>query len=217
MEKAEASSAVNAWLDKIARRPRINLLDVRDDMVTPILSQKASLGMKKSPELSKELKEVRGSVQKEFEKSPRTAATEGICYLVYHEGRNNAIQPLYVGMAQTVGKSGLLSALFRSGGWLRFADGFGSGGHIGNLNDCFAGKSQGYENWREALFCNGPKPKLRRPVFVDIEAWTSASKSIWSEIGHIPLFLEEAIRIWLLQLAGYGDQLLNREGNRIHK
>jgi len=217
MTKEVAATSVYRWLESVGERPRINLLDVRDDMLTPILSQKAPLGMKRSPELSKELKEIRSSVQKEFEKSPRTAATEGICYLVYSEGRNNAIQPLYVGMAQTVGKSGLLSALFRSGGWLRFADGFGSGGHIGNLNDCFAGKSQGYENWREALFCNGLKPKLRRPVFVDVEVWTSKSKSIWSEIGHVPLFLEEAIRIWLLQLAGYGAQLLNREGNRIHK
>jgi len=169
--------------------------------------------MKRSPELSEKLKSTRASVQKEF-KQPGKLVTEGICYLVYREADVGEAEPLYVGIAQTIGKSGKLSALFAAGGWLRFSDGFGSCGHIGNLNDCFAGNSKGYQNWRKALFCSGPKPKLKTPVFVHVQIWSTDSKSIWPKLGHVPLFLEEGIRIWFLQLAGYGENLLNKDGNR---
>ena len=208
-----AGKLVRAWLQEVAARPQLNLLDVQDDQVTPRLSTRAKLGMKRSPELSEKLKSIRASVQKEFKKSGKLV-TQGICYLVYRETDDGEVDPLYVGSAQTIGKSGKLSALFAAGGWLRFADGFGSCGHIGNLNDCFAGSSKGYQNWRKALFCSGPKPKLKKPVFVDVQEWSTNSQSIWPKLGHVPLFLEEGIRIWLLQLAGYGETLLNRDGNR---
>jgi hypothetical protein len=211
--KISAQTAVTAWLKEVAKEPGLNLLDVQDDQVTPRLSTRAKLGMKRSPELSEKLKSIRASVQKEFKK-PDKFVTEGICYLVYREADVGEVEPLYVGIAQTIGKSGKLSALFEAGGWLRFADGFGSFGHIGNLNDCFAGNSKGYQNWRKALFCNGPKPKLKTPVFVDVQLWSTDSQSIWPKLGHVPLFLEEGIRIWFLQLAGYGKNLLNRDGNR---
>ena len=208
-----ASKAVNGWLRKDGAQPHLNFLDVQNDQVTPQLSTRTKLGMKRSPELSEKLKSIRASVQKEFKKSGKLV-TEGICYLVYREGDDGKVEPLYVGIAQTIGKSGKLSALFAAGGWLRFADGFGSCGHIGNLNDCFAGSSKAYQNWRKALFCSGPKPKLKKPVFVDVQEWSTNSQSIWPKLGHVPLFLEEGIRIWFLQLAGYGESLLNRDGNR---
>ena len=208
-----ARKSVHAWLREVAAKPRINMLDVQDDQVTPRLSTRAKLGMKRSPELSEKLKSIRASVQKEFKK-PGKLVTEGICYLVYRDADGDEVEPLYVGIAQTIGKSGKLSALFAAGGWLRFADGFGSFGHIGNLNDCFAGSSKGYQYWRKALFCNGPKPKLKKPVFVDVQEWSIDSQSIWQKLGHVPLFIEEGIRIWFLQLAGYGARLLNRDGNR---
>lgn len=213
MTREFAHKAVNKWLREVAAQPRINMFDVQDDQVTPRLSTRAKLGMKRSPELSEELKSIRASVQKEFKK-PGKLVTEGICYLVYRISERDEVEPLYVGIAQTIGKSGSLSALFAPGGWLRFADGFGSFGHIGNLNDCFAGNSKGYQNWRKALFCSGPKPKLKKPVFVDVQVWSTDSKSIWPKLDHVPLFLEEGIRIWFLQLAGYGENLLNRDGNR---
>ena len=208
-----ASKAVNGWLRKAGAQPHLNFLDVQNDQVTPQLSTRTKLGMKRSPELSEKLISIRASVQKEFKKSGKLV-TEGICYLVYREGDDGKVEPLYVGIAQTLGKSGKLSALFAAGGWLRFADGFGSCGHIGNLNDCFAGSSKAYQNWRKALFCSGPKPKLKKPVFVDVQEWSTNSQSIWPKLGHVPLFLEEGIRIWFLQLAGYGESLLNRDGNR---
>jgi hypothetical protein len=207
-----ACKSVRAWLYEVAQRPRISLLEVQDDQVTPRLSTLAKLGMKRSPELSEKLKSIRDSVQKEFKKS-RKLATEGICYLVYREADHGEVEPLYVGIAQTIGKSGILSVLF-AGGWLRFAEGIRSNGHIGNLNANFAGRPDIYANWRKALFCNGPKPKLKKPVFVDVQEWSTDSQSIWPKLGHVPLFLEEGIRIWFLQLAGYGARLLNRDGNR---
>jgi hypothetical protein len=213
MTQEIAHKAVYTWLREVASQPRLSLLDVQDDQVTPRLSTRAKLGMKRSPELSAKLKSIRASVQKEFKK-PGKLVTEGICYLVYRLSERDEVEPLYVGIAQTIGKSGSLSTLFAPGGWLRFADGFGSFGHIGNLNDCFAGNSKGYQNWRKALFSNGPKPKLKTPVFVDVQVWSTDSKSIWPKLDHVPLFLEEGIRIWFLQLAGYGQNLLNRDGNR---
>lgn len=208
-----ARKSVRAWLHEVAERPRINLLDVQDDQVTPRLSTRAKLGMKRSPELSEKLKSIRVSVQKEFKKSGKLV-TQGISYLVYRAADDGEVEPIYVGIAQTIGKSGKLSALFAAGGWLRFADGFGSCGHIGNLNDCFAGNSKGYQNWRKVLFCSGSKPKLKKPVFVDVQVWSADSESILPNLGHVPLFLEEGIRIWFLQLAGHGESLLNRDGNR---
>lgn len=213
LTKEVARKSVHAWLKKVAANPRINLIDVHDDQVTPRLSNRARLGMKRSPGLSGKLKSIRAAVQKEFKK-PGKLTTEGICYIVYRDADGGEVEPLYVGIAQTIGKSGKLSALFAAGGWLRFADGFGSFGHIGNMNDCFAGNSKGYQNWRAALFCKGLKPKLKKPVFVDVQVWSTNSESIWPKLGHVPLFLEEGIRIWFLQLAGYGENLLNRDGNR---
>ena len=213
MNREVARRAVGEWLRRVGSEPHVNLLDVQDDQVTPRLSIGVKCGMKRSPELSERLKSIRASVRKEF-KNPGKVVTEGICYLVYRLAAGVEVEPLYVGIAQTIGKSGSLSALFAAGGWLRFADGFGSFGHIGNLNDYFAGNSKGYQNWSKALFCNGPKPKLKKPVFVDVQVWSDDSESIWPKLGYVPLFLEEGIRIWFLQLAGYGENLLNRDGNR---
>jgi hypothetical protein len=213
MTQAIAAEAVKRWLQEVAAQPRLNLLEVEDDQVTPRLFNGAKPGMKRSPGLSEKLKSIRAAVQQEFKNSSKLA-TEGTCYLVYRIAESGGVEPLYVGIAQAIGKGGSLSALFAAGGWLRFADGFGSFGHIGNLNDCFAGNSKSYQNWCEALFCNGPKPKLKKPVFVDVQVWSTNSNSIWPNLGHVPLFLEEGIRIWFLQLAGYGKNLLNRDGNR---
>jgi hypothetical protein len=63
-----AQAAVSAWLKEVAKGPHTNLLDVQDDQVTPRLSTRAKLGMKRSPELSEKLKSIRASVQKEFKK-----------------------------------------------------------------------------------------------------------------------------------------------------
>jgi hypothetical protein len=55
---------------------------------------------------------------------------------------------------------------------------------------------------------------LRKPVFVRIEVWDSNSSSIINELGHTPLEVEEMMRIWLLNIGGKGDSLLNKDGNR---
>lgn len=212
MTEEIACESVHAWLRKVYVRPRINLLNVEDDQLTPRFSNRAGVVMQRSPELSQKLKSIRTAVQKEFKASGKLAI-DGICYLVYRETELREVEPLYVGISQTIGKSGSLSVLF-TGGWLRFGEGIESKGHIGNLNANFAGRPDVYANWRKALFCSGPKPKLKKPVFVDVQEWSTNSQSIWPKLGHVPLFLEEGIRIWLLQLAGYGERLLNRDGNR---
>ena len=58
---------------------------------------------------------------------------------------------------------------------------------------------------------------LRKPVFVRIEVWDSNSSSIINELGHTPLEVEEMLRIWLLNIGGKGNGLLNKDGNRFFK
>jgi len=55
---------------------------------------------------------------------------------------------------------------------------------------------------------------LRKPVFVRIEVWDSNSSSIINELGHTPLEVEEMLKIWLLNIGGKGNSLLNKDGNR---
>jgi len=55
---------------------------------------------------------------------------------------------------------------------------------------------------------------LRKPVFVRIEVWDSNSSSIINELGHTPLEVEEMLKIWLLNIGGKGNGLLNKDGNR---
>ncbi len=74
-----------------------------------------------------------------------------------------------------------------------------------------------YRDWVDTLFTDDSDLEweviLRKPVFVRIEVWDSNSSSIINELGHTPLEVEEMLRIWLLNIGGKGDSLLNKDGN----
>lgn len=206
-----ACHAVEQWLARVQEGPSLPLLETEEDNVTAKLDS-GDGRITRSQALTRRLREIRDGVQAEADKHS-APSTEGICYLIYRIDDQQCVEPVYVGIAQTAGKKNPLSALFRSG-WLRFADTFRSGGHIGKLNDSMFDSKSDYKHWCAALFkCDSP-PKLRRPVFVDVEAWTERSQSVLSQLGHTPLFVEESIRIWFLQLSGHAKTLLNKEGNR---
>jgi len=208
---ATACNAVKQWLKRVREAPKLPLIETEKDNVTAKLDS-GDGRIIRSQTLTKHLQEIRDGVLAEAQEN-LTLSTEGIIYLIYRFDHQQCVEPLYVGIAQTAGKKKPLSALFSSG-WLRFADTFRSGGHIGKLNDCmFDGKSD-YKHWCDALFKSTSPPKLHSPVFVDVQARTEKSQSVSLRLGNTPLFVEDTIRIWFLHLSGHAKTLLNREGNR---
>ncbi len=206
-----ACCAVEQWLKSVGRGKPVPLLETKGDGVTAKLNR-ADQRLVRSELLTERLRRIRAEARTQFNRK-QGVLPEGICYLIYRCDDEGRIEPLYVGIAQTLGRSGGLSTLFRSG-WLRFADSLSSEGHVGKINDCLVNGKISYAHWCNSLFsCTNP-PTLRRPVFVDVEVWSEKSESIFSQFGYTPLHVEEAIRIWFLRLAGRSDSLLNKEGNR---
>ncbi len=171
--------------------------------------------VRQSRALKARLIDIKKDAQTEF---MRESGAEGVLYLIYRRTASH-VEPLYLGIAECVGKSGKLSALFGTAGWVRFADHPKSNGHIGNFNGALAGSSKSYVHWKECLLDPqlGSPPRLRSPVFVQLELWRAASTSIVPALGHTPLTLEEMLRLHLLKVGGFGESLLNRNGNRRRK
>ena len=176
----------------------------------------------RSEELTGRIKAVRDEVASEYHRSEEEGLpkcpVEGVIYFIYQRDQLNLedITPIYVGIARTVGKKGGLSALFKNG-WMRFADTVNSNGHIGKVNECLRGTEHAYQNWVNALFASNSSFEegiaLRKPTFVRIEQWSDHSQSIVPELGATPLVVEEMLRVWVLNLAGRADQLVNKDGN----
>ena len=208
------------------------LLKTKPDGRTVIIQNHPTHGkmLARSDELSRKIIKVSELIKETFNQAvedglPR-CPLEGIVYTIYQREPGadpndpNAITPIYVGIARSIGKSGKVSSLFNSG-WGRFADTPNSNGHIGNINEQLQGREDSknnYRDWVDTLFTEDSDLEweviLRKPVFVRIEVWNSNSCSIINELGHTPLEVEEMLRIWLLNNGGKGNGLLNKDGNR---
>ena len=142
---------------------------------------------------------------------------EGVVYLIFWRNVGQ-IEPLYIGKAAVCGKkAGELSALFRKSGFVRFDHRTRSNGHIGSLNEARLavenGKAHGYAKWIRKLFEDIRIPKLKRPVFINMEIWERESFSCVSELEHVSVETEEALRIEIIRQSGRGTSLLNKIGN----
>jgi len=231
MNKENAQSKVKSWLSQtgVDDPP---LLKTKPDGKTAVIQNHPTHGkmVARSDELSRKILEVSELIKKAFnqaiEQGLPKCPIEGIVYTIYQRepdtGPNDpdAITPIYVGIARSTGKSGKVSSLFNSG-WGRFADTPNSNGHIGNINEQLQGREDSksnYRDWVDTLFTDDSDLEweviLRKPVFVRIEVWDSNSSSIINELGHTPLEVEEMLRIWLLNIGGKGNGLLNKDGNR---
>lgn len=217
MTKQKAQDFKRAWFDAIATQNDIPLFFTEANGVTPMLSEEGLL--QRSVAFTEALTTLRNSVIAAYsQKKPQPP--EGICYLVYRRIEEGVVDPLYVGMAECVGKKGTISALFKRHGWMRFDHKLGSKGHIGNLNEAINHSKHSYSHWIEAMFEEGYKAAnlaLKAPVYVHIDIWNSESQSVIKELGHTPLFVEEKLRLWILAASGYENQLLNRDGNRVFR
>lgn len=204
MDKNTTDELFDNWLNR--SQDKIPLLRTEEDNLTPILRDGL---LQRSDALTKKLSAIKQQASSDY---GQPACTEGICYLIYRN-ENKKCDPLYVGISETIGKKGKLSALFKYG-WVRFGEGIESNGHIGNMNEALQGSNRRYDTWISNFFATTKPLKLRTPIFVRIEIWKSDSVSIFKELGHTPLKLEEMLRLHVLQLAGYTTALLNRDGNR---
>lgn len=142
---------------------------------------------------------------------------QGVIYLVFRKTEKGEIDPLYVGITEAYGNDGAsLNSVVKNGS-MRFADYYGSGGHIGNINDALFGKESSESHWVGALFSTQstlsgetPKAVLKQPVFVHFDIWDINGKSMEPSHTLPSLRKEETTRIRILRAAGYRKQLLNR-------
>ena len=231
MNKKNAQSKVKSWLSQtgVDDPP---LLKTKADGRTVVIQNHTGHGkmVTRSDELSQKINEVSELIKKAFnqaiEQGLPKCPIEGIVYTIYQREPGtgptdpDSITPIYVGIARSTGKSGKVSSLFNSG-WGRFADTPNSNGHIGNINEQLQNREDSknnYRDWVDTLFTDDSDLEweviLRKPVFVRIEVWDSNSSSIINELGHTPLEVEEMLKIWLVNIGGKGDSLLNKDGNR---
>jgi hypothetical protein len=203
---------MDSWFDRLKAEDDIPLLRVKGDGMTVILDDNSI--MTRSDRFSNLIEIIKKRGQSDF---GNAKCPEGVVYLIYRRNIGQ-IEPLYVGKAAVCGKKvGELSALFGKSGFIRFDHRTGSNGHIGNLNEARLavanGKPHGYVTWVSRLFEYVRIPKLKRPVFINMEIWERESVSCVSELEHVSVETEEALRIEIIRQSGRSTSLLNKIGN----
>ena len=141
----------------------------------------------------------------------------GLIYIMYCLDDTGAFDPVYVGIAEKLGRSGKLSGpLMRpQGPYSRF--GYDKAGHIGGISDAlFDPNSKIYSRWPERLFempVKEQKPVLTRQLYVWTKAWNSTDPvTIGSNsFPSCSLGFLEALLIFILD-ALYPGRLLNAKG-----
>ena len=215
MNPEQASQYVSTWLTA-APLLDLPLLHVLTDGVTPVIHPGAHPRLRCSQTLIDAIKVISAGNIKDW-KGAR--AVEGFAYLIYHRRPGGSPDPLYVGIANSANKQGTNhSGLWRIRG-ARFCDSYESNGHVDCLSRSLLEGYAAYAPWVTALF--DPKvaprglvaPRLLHPTYVHIELWDAAAHRVLPTIPDAPLYVEEMLRLWTLKKAGYGRQLLNRDGN----
>jgi hypothetical protein len=208
LDESRIRECVDGWLKTI--QGRIPLFELQPSTLDPIQHHKDRRFIR-SKELSEKIEQIRQIFLKRFPKNCPVPNGIGICYLIYQIDNNESLLPLYVGIAEAKGKNQKLSALFSSKNQMRFADRYGSNGHIGNINESLFKGKKNYYHWIARIFSKNKK-SLNLPTFVHVEIWDENSHSIFPILGATPNWVEEKIRIWFLRETGYA--LLNKDGNR---
>ena len=205
------------WEEYVAEKDILNnsevLFEANAQLEVSTIKVGANTVLERTNDIDRLIMESSRSVMEDFQKGSQE--TEGVIYMMYREGDQGMI-PLYVGIAEKVGKSGRLSTLFngktKKPRW-DYYDGY----HIGDLSTVVC---EGYEtaekgkvNWAKSLFEDFPSkaPVLNFEVKLWFHVWRSDSLSIFSDLGHSSLLLEESLIIEILGRL-YPDSLLNIQG-----
>ena len=143
---------------------------------------------------------------------------DGLIYILYLP-RDAGVLPLYIGIAEKIGKSGKLSSMLKGDESVSRWGDADKNYHIGGLSSVVC---DGYpedaiytpkEPWAERLFRehSSARPTLKEPTHLFVKAWCGADTGCWKDFGSTPLpFLESC----LIAVAGslFPDDLLNIQG-----
>ena len=137
---------------------------------------------------------------------------EGMLYCIYKRVNGDSI-PVYIGISHLRGRGDNRSSLWReSYKYARFGD--SSGSHIWDLstNVCQGHKKKvkSKRTWAKILFGQDANDELKiiDHLFVWCSAWIPESQSIFTDFGHTPLFVEEALLTWVMA-SHFGGDLCN--------
>jgi len=148
---------------------------------------------------------------------------DGLIYLMYTVRDKAEVVPLYIGKAETVGKSGgnlsanIMNLHRDKSKFARWGDNYAY--HIGDLSAVAVAGHPGnkatakYTDWAMHLFKEFPSqcPKLKIQVHFWAKAWCRYNVGIWEDFGPTRLTFLEYLLIGIASSA-YPDSLLNREG-----
>lgn len=210
-----AQQLIGNWFSTLPLRD-LPLLDVQADRVTPKLHSGKHPRLRCSEQLVEAIDGISDAIIADWD-GPRMI--EGVAYLVYRRNPDGSPDPVYVGIANSANKQGTGHSVLWKGRAARFSDVYGSNGHVDCLSRSLMQSYSGYSQWVSTLFGPGAAtrgtavPPLARPVFVHLEVWDAAARRILPATPSAPLYVEEMLRLWVLKTAGYGPQLLNRDGN----
>jgi hypothetical protein len=215
MNSQQASEHVCNWFAKVPFLD-LHLLNVENDGITPVVGTGAKKRLLCSEALVKKTRQLGKQIMDDWQGDRRL---QGISYLIYRRGVSREPLPLYVGIARSSKKDGTnYSCLWKTRG-SRFCDSYKSNGHVDCLSRSLFEGTKGYTHWASELFRKTDDtsgllvPMLQSPVYVHIDLWDSNAYRILPTIPDAPLYVEEMVRLWILKVAGYGPQVLNREGN----
>jgi hypothetical protein len=148
----------------------------------------------------------------------KTDEYDGLIYILYLP-QDNGVLPLYIGIAEKIGKSGKLSSTLKGDKSVSRWGDADTQYHIGGLSTVVC---TGYSEdaiykpkkpWADRLFHEYPasSPRLKEPTCLFVKAWRGADTGCWKDFGATPLpFLESC----LIALASslFPDTLLNVQG-----
>ena len=148
----------------------------------------------------------------------KTNEYDGLIYILFLP-RQADVLPLYIGLAEKIGKSGKLSSTLNGDKSVSRWGDADNQYHIGGLSTVVCSgyaQSDIYDKkkpWAERLFDDYPsaQPALKEPTYLFVKAWRGADTGCWKDYGPTPLpFLESC----LIAVAGslFPDDLLNIQG-----
>ena len=159
------------------------------------------------------LKEETAKVRDDYKSGSH--AYEGFLYILHVLEAGERV-PVCIGISEKIGKKGGLSTLFNSKSKIPRWDYYPQY-HIGDLSSVVlpdhTSPVKSKKTWADCLFQDYPSdhPKLKQECYLWVKAWRSDGVSIWKDLGHSDLNLEEAMLIAVCDRL-YPSRLLNKSG-----
>ena len=183
------------------------------DLVVETMSVGKHRVLKRTAAIDKILTEEAAKVRDDYKSG--SDIYEGFLYILHVIEAGERV-PVYIGISEKMGKKGALSTLFQGNNKKPRWDYYPQF-HIGDLSSVVVpGPSSPVPAktvWADCLFHEYPsdQPKLKQECYLWVKAWRSDAVSIWKNLGHSALNLEEALLIATCDRL-YPSRLLNKSG-----